>query len=124
MPDAGLPDFRVYWDPKNQVSAHWWTGRWPSLPEQSRFGDQVTLLAHSPGRISDDDITFMRLAGIDGLLYGANFETPTQDSPLKRVRNFSDPWLTRQRAGRELLKQIPCVVVVQFINHKFLNCLD
>ena len=107
VPDAGLPDFRVYWDPKNQVSAHWWTGRWPSLPEQSRFGDQVTLLAHSPGRISDDDITFMRLAGIDGLLYGANFETPTQDSPLKRVRNFSDPWLTRQRAGRELLKQIP-----------------
>ena len=107
VPDAGLPDFRVYWDPKNQAAAHWWTGRWPSLPEQSRFGDQVTLLSRSPHRIADDDVTFMRLAGIEAIVYGADFETPDQDGPLERVRDFSDPWLTRQRAGEGLLKQIP-----------------
>ena len=107
VPDAGLPDFRVFWDPKNQVAAHWWTGRWPSLPEQSRFGDQVTLLSHSPSRIAADDVVFMRLAGIDRLVYGASFEMPAKDGPLQRVRRFSDPWLTRQRTGRGLVEQIP-----------------
>lgn len=107
VPDAGLPDPRFFWDEKNRAPAHWWAGRWPSLPEPSRFGDQVTLLSHSPDRIAEDDVVFMRLAGIGGLVYGANLKKPTEDGPLVRVRSFSDPWLTRHRVGRELLRQLP-----------------
>jgi hypothetical protein len=107
VPDARLPDPRMYWDVKNRGAAHWWSGRWPSLPEPARFGDRVSLLSHSPGRIGEDDVNFMRLAGIERLVYGANLETPIKEGPLREVRAFSDPWLTRHRVGRELQKQFP-----------------
>ncbi len=107
VPDARLPDPRMYWDANNQRAAHWWSGRWPSLPEPARFGDQVSLLSHSPGRIAEDDVNFMRLAGIERLIYGANLEMPTRKGPLQEVRAISDPWLTGHRAGRELQRQFP-----------------
>ena len=59
-----LPDMQAYWHPVRRDVADFWPEAISTIPPAARFGDMGTKLARESWLITEDDIEFLRLAGI------------------------------------------------------------
>ena len=59
-----LPDMQAYWNPERRDVADYWPEAISTLPPAGRFGDMGTKLAREAWVMTEDDVEFLRLAGI------------------------------------------------------------